>query len=569
MNDFLSLLRDALKSGQTIEVDAGNNALKIGSVVAPLDALTMYKSQKGTGPHYSVAQVWHLYRLRNLVHAKYVTEVGSAHGSAVSYVDRKDLLAYLLGEIATSKSIKPLPVAPASVLPTPATTTSTTTTTTTATTTTSATVDDDDSAAQMATDAVAPPTTKNGADAVAPSSPAAESNRAVRFADTVTAVSGDGALAAEAIAAADKAPTAVQKRSAKDRDASASASASAAKRVRSDAATAAALAAAEVDAVPDVPLDPAELEAIKATRAIETAERKLRNRKSVLRTTIKKKNNEPFFAAMIQQAKRLQKLDAVRRQLAEREQQSEKQRQRPTAYDRYDVREDQFWQERISDAKDLGLNTAGTFAGGLADDVSANNAAASAAKAAEARAAAQRRDAEKSRAAAAESASKATAEHESVPIIVVPDSVGPLTIVNAAKFLELGVYEPPTKLADARIAPVQRFKRGDAVVEVHSSSAASKLKDADWRERVCCVIAQGNVWQFRNWLFEEPVQLFSATRGVFFRFDDEKAPPTVLSWSVMQAVLSRSKPHLNKTCFMKFWQEIDRWAQRRPKLKMK
>jgi hypothetical protein len=566
MTDFLSLLRDALKSGQTVEVDAGSNALKIGGVAAPLDALTMYKSQKGTGPHYSVAQVWHLYRLRNLVHAKYVTEVGSAHGSAVSYVDRKDLLAYLLGEIATSKSLKPLPVAPASVLPT---TTATITATTAATT-----ADDDDSAAHMATDVEAPTATTTTTTTTtttnnAPSSPAAESNRAVRFADTVTAVSGDGALAAEAIAAADKAPTAVQKRSAKDRDASASASASAAKRVRSDAAAAAALAAAEVDAVPDVPLDPAELEAIKATRAIETAERKLRNRKSVLRTTIKKKNNEPFFAAMIQQAKRLQKLDAVRRQLAEREQQSEKQRQRPTAYDRYDVREDQFWQERISDAKDLGLNTAGTFAGGLADDVSANNAAASAAKAAEARAAAQRRDAEKTRAAAAESASKATAEHESVPIIVVPDSVGPLTIVNAAKFLELGVYEPPTKLADARIAPVQRFKRGDAVVEVYSSSAASKLKDADWRERVCCVIAQGNVWQFRNWLFEEPVQLFSATRGVFFRFDDEKAPPTVLSWSVMQAVLSRSKPHLNKTCFMKFWQEIDRWAQRRPKLKMK
>jgi hypothetical protein len=544
--DWLSVLRAALSKNETIEVDGEN--LRIGTQSVALSVNTFYKSQKGTGPYYTVGQVWHFYRLRDLVHAKYVTEIGSG---AVSYVDRKELLAYLVGEVTTSKSIKPYSVATAA--PPVALSTAV-----------PADVDEPATAIPLVDAAV---TTHSPV----PHSPVAHSPvKSVRFSESVTAVTQDGAVAADSLAPIDKPSTAnmvAQKRSAREIASSSSASSSSsaaaagkpAKRSRATAEP----APIEEDVAPQEPMDPAELEELKQTRAIENNERRFRNRKSVLQTQVKK-NGQPFFASMLSSAKRMQKLDAMRRQMAEREQQNERQRQRPTAYDRYNVREDQFWQERISDAQELGIDTTGTFAGGLADDV--NAAGGAAAKAAEARAAAQRREAEKAR--AADKQQKAKAELQHVPIIIVPDAVGPLTIVNARKFFEQGIYEPPVK-TDATVQPVQRFQRGDATIEVRSSTAATRLKDDEWRERVCCVVAQGTVWQFRGWLFSEPVQLFSAVRGVVFRFDDEKANSTVLSWSVMQAVLSRSKPHLNKTCFMKFWQEIDRWAQRRPKLKMK
>jgi hypothetical protein len=552
--DWLSVLKSAISNGEPIEVHG--DELRIGDTSVPLSTNTFYKSQKGTGPYYTVGQVWHFYRLRELVHAKYVTEIGSG---AVSYVDRKDLLAFVLGEVSSSKCIKPY------------------TTTTTTTTTTSAIADVGPSGVESSSSTAQPAQVDENDDvplanvaasdaiAAVPLPTHSPSAKSVRFAESVTAVAHDGAVAAESVAPIDKPSTAnmvAQKRSARDSSAAAAAAShKPAKRTRAAAEP----SVLEIDVAPQEPMDPAELEELKLTRAIENTERRLRNRKSVLQTQVKK-HGQPFFASMLSTTKRLQKLDAMRRQLAEREQQNERMRQRPTAYDRYNVREDQFWQERISDAQELGIDTAGTFAGGLADDVNAGGAAASAAKAAEARAASQRREQEKARAADKELKAKAELQH--VPIIIVPDAVGPLTIVNARKFFESGVYEPPIK-PDAPVPPVQRFQRGDATIEVRSSTAATRLKDDEWRERVCCVVAQGTVWQFRGWLFSEPVSLFSTVRGVVFRFDDEKANATVLSWSVMQAVLSRSKPHLNKTCFMKFWQEIDRWAQRRPKLKLK
>jgi hypothetical protein len=104
--DWLSVLKSAISNGEPIEVNGDeftNRRHERASQHQHL--LQIAKGHRGGGgPYYTVGQVWHFYRLRELVHAKYVTEIGSG---AVSYVDRKDLLSYVLGEVSSSKCIKP------------------------------------------------------------------------------------------------------------------------------------------------------------------------------------------------------------------------------------------------------------------------------------------------------------------------------------------------------------------------------------------------------------------------------------------------------------------------------
>jgi len=51
----------------------------------------------------------------------------------------------------------------------------------------------------------------------------------------------------------------------------------------------------------------------------------------------------------------------------------------------------------------------------------------------------------------------------------------------------------------------------------------SRLKPDDW-SRVACIIAHGKEWQFKGWAVSSPVELFYKARGIYFKWDNEKAP---------------------------------------------
>jgi parafibromin len=52
----------------------------------------------------------------------------------------------------------------------------------------------------------------------------------------------------------------------------------------------------------------------------------------------------------------------------------------------------------------------------------------------------------------------------------------------------------------------------------------------DW-ERVVAVFATGQQWQFKDWLYPNPVDLFQRVVGVHLTMDDRAVDPAILSWN--------------------------------------
>jgi hypothetical protein len=115
--DVLSIYRETVLRSKPHSLTPDGTALIMGGESYPLDLETYYRSQKGTGeercalpsdavltilqgPYYTLGQVWLFYQNRNAAHGKYVQDAG---GKAVSFVDRKDLLAYLSNESGSAR----------------------------------------------------------------------------------------------------------------------------------------------------------------------------------------------------------------------------------------------------------------------------------------------------------------------------------------------------------------------------------------------------------------------------------------------------------------------------------
>lgn len=55
---------------------------------------------------------------------------------------------------------------------------------------------------------------------------------------------------------------------------------------------------------------------------------------------------------------------------------------------------------------------------------------------------------------------------------------------------------------------VERKKANGQSVPYHVVDSVAQFKQSDW-DRVCCVFVAGQLWQFKGWKWEKPVELFS------------------------------------------------------------
>lgn len=109
-------------------------------------------------------------------------------------------------------------------------------------------------------------------------------------------------------------------------------------------------------------------------------------------------------------------------------------------------------------------------------------------------------------------------------------------MLNALDFLQNGAFVSPDdkrKAGAAREASVL-LKRTDPVT---GSIKMFKLMDNpltlssdDWG-RVVAVFVSGQAWQFKNWKWSSPVDLFKNVLGVYLTFDDRPVDSNVSSWN--------------------------------------
>ncbi|KAJ2614920.1 accessory factor associated with RNA polymerase II [Coemansia sp. RSA 1365] len=85
--------------------------------------------------------------------------------------------------------------------------------------------------------------------------------------------------------------------------------------------------------------------------------------------------------------------------------------------------------------------------------------------------------------------------------------------------------------------------------------------EADWNSLVC-VFTQGAVWQFKNWLWKSPTEVFQNCLGLYPKHQDEPLKESIRSWGILPLNIERSKRHMDRATVAGLWSMIEEYIAR-------
>ncbi|OXU19054.1 hypothetical protein TSAR_007446 [Trichomalopsis sarcophagae] len=150
------------------------------------------------------------------------------------------------------------------------------------------------------------------------------------------------------------------------------------------------------------------------------------------------------------------------------------------------------------------------------------------------------------------------------PIIIIPSAnTSLITMYNAKEILQDLKYvsndeKRASGLKRENEILLQRRKDAGFTVPYRVVDNPQKLTNADW-ERVVAVFVMGPSWQFKGWPFDgNPVEIFSKICAFHIKYDEMRLDANVARWAVTVIELSKTKRHLDRAAIMKFWEVLDK-----------
>ncbi|KAI8979200.1 RNA pol II accessory factor, Cdc73 family-domain-containing protein [Mycotypha africana] len=165
------------------------------------------------------------------------------------------------------------------------------------------------------------------------------------------------------------------------------------------------------------------------------------------------------------------------------------------------------------------------------------------------------------KAAAAEKVKKLSSK-DKIPIIIVPAApTAKLNLYNIKQFLEDQKFVDSQKLRQEGLKKperviVERKKLNGQTVPYHVVDSVNDFKQNDW-DRVSCVFVGGQLWQFKGWKWEKPIDLFSNVKGIYPKWNSDKVTGPAADWAVTELNIHLSKPHMNRATVTQFWDALD------------
>jgi len=167
------------------------------------------------------------------------------------------------------------------------------------------------------------------------------------------------------------------------------------------------------------------------------------------------------------------------------------------------------------------------------------------------------------------------------PIIMISSSPTALiTMHNVKRFLQESVFEPSQEararaIADGNVKPddmIAIYRKRTTIDSsgretesqarfyiVDSVEALSKFGLDPW-ERVVCVMTTGQEWQFKNYKWKDPKQLFHNVKGVYVSWVNDPQNPKIRDWNVTELKIDAHRRHVDKSVVAHFWKAIDSWT---------
>uniref|UniRef100_UPI00358EDFD6 parafibromin n=1 Tax=Myxine glutinosa TaxID=7769 RepID=UPI00358EDFD6 len=159
------------------------------------------------------------------------------------------------------------------------------------------------------------------------------------------------------------------------------------------------------------------------------------------------------------------------------------------------------------------------------------------------------------------------------PIIVIPAAPSSLiTMINVKDLLQDHRFVPSDekrRQGCVRETEVLIHRRREGAVPGAPSVVSVpyrvvdqplKLGPQDW-DRVVAVLVQGPCWQFKGWPWllpdGSPVDIFTRVKAFHVKFEEAKLDHNVAAWDVSVMELSIHRRHLDKAVLLRFWRELD------------
>lgn len=150
------------------------------------------------------------------------------------------------------------------------------------------------------------------------------------------------------------------------------------------------------------------------------------------------------------------------------------------------------------------------------------------------------------------------------PIIIVPSAPTSLiTMYNVKKFLEDKQYLEPQECRKLGIKKepritITREKSDGRKINYYVYDSVDRFREQDW-DKVVAVFTCGATWQFKNFKWSNPTELFSKIRGFYLQYQDDILKEPVKEWNVKVLKVEKYKRHHDIQTVLEFWNELDRY----------
>jgi parafibromin len=142
-------------------------------------------------------------------------------------------------------------------------------------------------------------------------------------------------------------------------------------------------------------------------------------------------------------------------------------------------------------------------------------------------------------------------------ILVSPSTKSRINNPNVEKFLNEGVWTPPTIDTNKEYFSVlhrhtitQHQQKYDVVAN------EELLKPDDWA-KVVAVFLIGAKWQIKRYVPNDPPTLLSKVLGIYVGWDNEQLPDDIAKWNVKAFKINQTQRHADFQVAQHIWQAIE------------
>ncbi|CAG60851.1 uncharacterized protein GVI51_J04345 [Nakaseomyces glabratus] len=149
------------------------------------------------------------------------------------------------------------------------------------------------------------------------------------------------------------------------------------------------------------------------------------------------------------------------------------------------------------------------------------------------------------------------------PIILIPSAASSLfAISNIKQFLESSQYINPrdaTANTGSDVITVEKkFDRISRPIKFIVVNNTRMFTKPEYWDRVVAVFTTGHTWQFNNYQWNTPQELFQHCKGYYFHFTGDSVPQNVQQWNVDKVELDKTKRFKDVEVVRYFWNTIEK-----------